>query len=91
MLDACGVEHIIEAMQHGYVQCSRPGCAGLRNYSRRELQLLVGASDDDEGRSSMSERSQEDPLSDEASDQEVSLAEGEMAEKGPGQDCLDET
>ena len=52
MLDACGVEHVIMTMQHGYVQCSRPGYAGLRNYRRRELQLLLGASDDEEGQSS---------------------------------------
>ena len=91
MLDARGVEHVIETMQHGYVQCSRPGCAGLRNYRRRELQLLLGASDDEESRSSASERGQEDPLIDNVSDREVNLAEEEMAEEEPGRDCFDET
>lgn len=57
---------------HGYVQCSRPGSAGLRSYRRRELQLLSGTSDDGESHSSESERDEEDPLSDGASDQEVS-------------------
>ena len=66
-----------------HVQCSRPGCAGLRNYRRRELQLLLGASDDEESRSSTSERGPEDPLSDGVSDQENDLAEEDMAEKGP--------
>ena len=56
VLDACRVEHIIQAMQHGYVQCSRPGDAGLCNYRRRELQLLLGTSDDEESRSLASER-----------------------------------
>ena len=67
MLDAHGVEHAIKTMQHRYVQCSQPGCAGLRNYRRRELQLLLGASDDKESRSSASERGQEDPLSEDIS------------------------
>ena len=40
VLDACGVEHVIQAMQHGYVQCSRPGCSDLRNYRRRELGVM---------------------------------------------------
>ena len=88
MLDACGVEHIIETMQHGYMQCSRPGYAGFRNYRRRELQLLLGASDDEESRSSTSERNQEDLLSDEVSDQEINL-EGD--ERDPDQDSIDET
>ena len=56
VLDARGVEHVIETMQHGYVQCSQLGYAGLRNYHRRELQLLLGASDDEESRSSASGR-----------------------------------
>ena len=64
MLDACGVEHVIETMQHGYVQCSRSGCARLRNYRRKELQLLLGASDDEESWSLTSERDPEDPPSD---------------------------
>ena len=83
--------HAIQAMQHGHVQCSRPGYAGLRNYRRKELQLLLGASDDEESRSLTSERGQEDPLSDEVSDQEINLAEEEIAEKEPDQDSLNET
>ena len=90
MLDARGVEHVIKTMQHGYVQCSRPGCAELSNYRRRELQLLLEASDDEESRSSTSERGQEDLLGEGASDQEIDSAEGEMAEEEPDQDRLDE-
>ena len=75
VLDACGVEHIIQVMQHGYVQCSWPGYTGLRNYRRRELQLLIEASDDEESRSSTSERNGEDPLSDGASDREDGLVD----------------
>ena len=86
------VEHIVEAMQHGYVQySSRPGGAGVRNYRRRELQLLSGISDDEESRASGSERDREEPLSDGDPDQEVRLREGEMAGGGPGQDGLNET
>ena len=70
---------------------SRPGSAGLRNYRRRELQLLSSTSDDWESQSLESERDHEDPLSDGASDQEVSFMEGEMAGRGPDQDHLDET
>ena len=91
VLDACGVEHVIETMQHGYMRCSRPGYAGLRNYRRRELQLLLGASDDEESRSSTSEKDQEDPWSDDVSDQEINLTEEERAEKEPDQDSFDET
>ena len=80
------MEHVIETMQHGYVQCSRPDYAGLQNYRRKELQLLLGASDDEESRSSTSEGGQEDPLSDEASDQEINLTGEE-----PDQDSFDET
>ena len=89
-LDACGVEHIIETMQHGYVQCSQPGCAGLRNYCRRELQLLLGASDNEESQSSTSERGPEDPLSDGVSDQGSDLAEEEMAKRELYQNSSDE-
>ena len=64
---------------------------GLRNYRRRELQLLLGVSDDEESRSSTSERGQESPLSEEASDQGVNLMEEQMAAKEPGQNSLDET
>ena len=91
MLDARGVEHIIETMQHGYVRCSRLSHVGLRNYRGRELQLLLGASDDEESQSSESEKDQEDTLDGEVSDQEVNLAEEGMAEEEPGRDCLDET
>ena len=91
VLDACGLEHVIATMQHGYVQCSRPGCAGLRNYRRKELQLLLGASDDEESRSSTSERGQEDRWSDGVSDQGNDLAEEELAEKEPYQNSSHET
>ena len=90
MPDVCGVEHIIQAMQHGYVRCSQPGYTGLRNYRCRELQLLLGASDDKEGRSSASGKDGEDPLSDGASDQEGSLADEGMAGEGPYQDSSNE-
>ena len=90
VLDASGMEHTIQAMQHGYVQCSRPGEAGPRNYRRRELQLLLGASDDEESRSSASEKGGEDPLSDGASDQEDSLVKKRMAAEGPYQSSSDE-
>ena len=46
VLDACGVEHVIRAMQHGYVQCSQPGRSELRNYRRKELQLLLEVPDE---------------------------------------------
>ena len=71
------------------MQCSQPGCAEISNY-RKELQLLTGASDDKESRSSTSERGQEDLLGKDAFDQEIDLAEGEMAEEEPDQDRLDE-
>ena len=90
-LDARGVEHVIKTMQHGYVQCSQPGCAGLSKYRRREIQLLLEASDDEESRSSASERGQDNLLDRDASDREIDLAEEEMAEEGPDQDRLDET
>ena len=90
VLDACGVEHIIQAMKHGYVQCSRPGEAGLRNYRRRELQLLLGASDDEESRSSASEKDDVGPLSTDASDLEDGSEDVGMAAEGPCQDSSDE-
>ena len=90
-MDACGVEHVIEAMQHGYVQCIRPGCTGLRNYRRRELQLLLGASGDEESQPSASERGTGDPLDDGVSDQGSDLEDGEVAGKEPGQVGSDET
>ena len=83
VLDACGVEHTIQAMQHGYVQCSRPGHSGLRNYRRKELQLLLEASDDEESRSSASEKDGEDLLSDGASDQGDSWEDEGMAREEP--------
>ena len=91
MLGARGVEHVIKTMQHGYVQCSRPGCTGRSNYRRRELHLLLEASDDEESRSSASERGQEDLLDEDSSDREIDLAEEEMAEEEPDRDCFDET
>ena len=69
VLDACGVEHVIQAMQHGYVQCSRPGQSELHNYRRRELQLLLEASDSESSRSSTSEEEGGDPQDDGPSDQ----------------------
>ena len=91
VLDARGVEHIIEAMRHGYVQCSRPGCVGLRNYRRRELQLSMGASDDEESQSSESENDHGGDLSEGFSDQEIDSEEEGMAWEEPGRGCLDET
>ena len=82
--------HAIQAMQHGHVQCSRPGYAGLRNYRRKELQLLLGASDDEESRSSASEKGMEDSLDEGASDQEDDLVDEGMAEERPCQDSSDE-
>ncbi len=80
VLDASGMEHTIQAMQHGYVQCSRPGGAGPRNYRRQELQLLLGASDDEGSRSSASGKGDEDPLSDGASDWEAgNLSRGQWS------------
>ena len=84
MLDANGVEHTIQAMQHGYVQCSRPGEAGCRNYRRRELQLLLDGSDGEESRSSASGKDDEGSSSDNASDQEGDLEDAGMAAEGPG-------
>ena len=55
VLDACGVEHVIRATQHGYVQCSRPGRSELRNYRRKELQLLLEVPDEGSNHSSASE------------------------------------
>jgi hypothetical protein len=90
VLDANGVEHTIQAMQHGYVQCNRPGEAGCRNYRRKELQLLLSASDGEESRSSTSDKDDEDPSSDDASDREDSLEDAGMAAEGPWQDSSDE-
>ena len=90
VLDAQRVEHVIETMQHRYVQCSQPGCTETSNYCRRELQLLTEASDDEESQSSASERGQEDLLDEDGSDQGIDLTEGEIAEGGPDQDRLDE-
>ena len=46
VLNACGVEHIIRAMRHGYVQCSRPDCTEISNYRRKELRLRAELSSD---------------------------------------------
>ena len=86
MLDACGVEHDIRAMRHGYVQSSRLDCDGISNYRRKELQLLAELSDDEESRSSASGVGQEDFLDRDMSDQEIDLAERQMAEEGPEHD-----
>ena len=90
VLDASGVEHTIQAMQHEYVQCNRLGEVGCRNYRRRELQLLLDVSDGEESRSSASEKDDEDPLSDDASDREGSLEDAGMVAEGPDQDSSDE-
>ena len=91
MLDACRVEHVIVTMQHGYVQCSQLGCTGLCNYCHRELQLLLGASDNEDSQSSTSERGPEDSWSDGVSDQGNDLVEEEMAGKELYQDSSDGT
>ena len=83
VLDACGIEHIIQAMQHGYVQCSRPGCTGLRNYRRKELQLLQESSGDEDSHSSASGEDRGDPQSDEASDQGDGWEAAGMAREEP--------
>ena len=90
VLDACGVEHIIQAMQHGYVQCSRPGDAGLCNYRRRELQLQHDEPDDEGSCSSLSGEDDEGSLSKNASDQEGNLKDEGTAMEEPGQDSSDE-
>ena len=70
VLDACGVEHVIRAMQHGYVQCSRPGQSELRNYRRKELQLLLEASDGEGSQSPTSGEGGGDPPDSGTSDQD---------------------
>ena len=90
MLDANGVEHTIQAMQHGYVQCSRPGEAGRRNYRRRELQLQHDGSDGEESRSSLSGEDDEGSFSENASDQEGDLKDAGTAMEEPGQNSSDE-
>ena len=90
VLDANGVEHTIQAMQHGYVQCSRPGEAGCRNYRRKELQLQHDGSDGEESRSSASGEDDEGSSSDNASDQEGDLKDAGMAVEEPDQDSSDE-
>ena len=87
MLDANGVEHTIQAMQHGYVQCSRPGEAGCRNYRRRELQLQH---DGAESRSSASGEDDEGSSSDNASNREGDPEDAGMAVEEPDQDSSDE-
>jgi hypothetical protein len=87
VLDANGVEHTIQAMQHGYVQCSRPGEAGCRNYCRRELQLQH---DGAESRSSASGEDGGGSLSGNASDQEGDLGYAGVAVEEPDQDSSDE-
>jgi hypothetical protein len=90
VLDANGVEHTIQAMQHGYVQCNRPGEAGCRNYRRKELQLLLNVPDGEESRSSASEKDDEDVSSDDASDRGDGLEDAGMVAEGPGQGSSDE-
>ena len=90
MLDARGAEHVIRTIRRGYVQCSRLGSAELSNYRCKELQLLVGVSDDEESQPSTSEMGQEILLGKDMSGQEIDLVEREMAEEEPDQDRLDE-
>ena len=92
VLDVSRVEHTIQAMQHGYVQCSWLGEAGCHNYCCKELQLLLSVSDSEESRSSASEKDDEDLSSDayDASDWEDSLEDAGMAVEGPCQDSSDE-
>ena len=70
VLDACGVEHVIRAMQHGYVQCSQPGRSELRNYRRKELQLLLEVLDEGSNHSSASEEEDDETQREEASGQD---------------------
>ena len=70
VLDACGVEHVIQAMQHGYVQCSRPGQSEPRNYRRKELQLLLETSDGEGSHSSASEEDDDEAQDGGTSDQD---------------------
>jgi hypothetical protein len=76
------MEYTIQAMEHGHVQCSRPGEAGCRNYRRKELQLLLSVSDGEESRSSASEKDDEDSSSDDASDWEDGLEDAGMIADG---------
>ena len=80
VLDACGVEHVIQAMQHGYVQCSRPGQSELRNYRRKELQLLLEASDGEGSHPSTSEGDGGDFQEDGTSDQDDGQDDEETAD-----------
>ena len=73
-----------------YVQCSRPGKAGCRNYCHKELQLLLSLSDGEESRSSVSEKGGGNSSSDGASDREDGLEDAGMAAEGSGQDSSDE-
>ena len=82
MLNACGVEHIIRVMRHGYVQCSRPDCTEISNYRRKELRLLAELPSGEESQSTASEMGHRDLQDEDVSDQEVDLAEGELAEEG---------
>ena len=86
VLDANGVEHTIQAMQHGHVQCNRPGEVGCRNYRRRELQLLLDVSDGEESRSLASGKDDEGSSGDNASDWEDGLEDAGMVAEEPGQD-----
>jgi hypothetical protein len=90
VLDVNRVEHTIQAMQHGYVQCNRPGEVGCRNYRRRELQLLLDVSDGEESRSSATGKDDEGSSNDNASDQEDGLEDAGMAAEGPDQGNSDE-
>ena len=84
------MEHVINAMRHGYVQCSRIGCDEISNYRRKELQLLTELPDDEESRSSISEMGQEDLLDRDMSDQEVDLEESLMEATEIDHDSHDE-
>ena len=67
-------------MQHGYVQCSRPGQSELRNYRRKELQLLLEASDGEGSHSSASEEEDGDPQDGGTSDQDDGRDDEETAD-----------
>ena len=84
------MEHVINAMRHGYVQCSRIGCDEISNYRRKELQLLTELPDDEESRSSISEMGQEDLLGRDMSDQEVDLEGRVMEAEEPDHESHDE-
>ena len=83
MVNACGVEHIIRAMRHGYVQFSRPDCTEVSHYRRKELRLIAELSSNEGSQSAASEMEHQDLFDEEDSDQEVDLVERDLAGEGP--------